>query len=490
MTSYQSQAGYYQPMRDSESYTPYQPPEYSQKPQEGDQTFEQKFEVRPVYNDVWAAIAFLLDLLIFAGLSGFCINAYRNTKGFQDKGIYGHSSNDFSINTNTTILFAFVLVVAFGLALLYLVLARMFTKMFIWATGIFHVLLGLSFAGYYFATRSYGAAIVLGIFAIFYGIAFVTWIPRIPFATQILQFTLDVSRFYKSMSFTAWFAVTLISAYVKFDPETNNPGCKQTGSNCGKGSLIVVLVFLVFSAYWITEVIKNLVHTTICGVYGAYYYGLNSPQGLPRHATLGSFQRASTYSFGSVSFGSLIVSLIQLLRTLASIGEQDAQQQGSTGLMIVFTLFRCLLGFIEGLVQYFNHYAYTQVALYGKKYIQAAKDTWSLIKSKGIDAIINDCLIDNVLTMGTVTIAYICAFLCYLYLKFTKPGYNTDDAFTPVIMAFGFLAGLQIGNTATVTIKSGTATLFVVIAEDPAVLRNSFPLIYERIMQRYPGFSM
>ncbi|RUS12905.1 plasma-membrane choline transporter-domain-containing protein, partial [Endogone sp. FLAS-F59071] len=42
--------------------------------------------------------------------------------------------------------------------------------------------------------------------------------------------------------------------------------------------------------------------------------------------------------------------------------------------------------------EYFNYYAYTQVAIYGKDFCTAAKDTWTLIKDRGIEAIINDNL--------------------------------------------------------------------------------------------------
>lgn len=63
------------------------------------------------------------------------------------------------------------------------------------------------------------------------------------------------------------------------------------------------------------------------------------------------------------------------------------------------------------MVEYFNRYAYIEigecfkficiiftsvsldlVALYGKPYIPAAKDTWRLFKDRGIDALINDSL--------------------------------------------------------------------------------------------------
>jgi Plasma-membrane choline transporter len=73
-----------------------------------------------------------------------------------------------------------------------------------------------------------------------------------------------------------------------------------------------------------------------------------------------------TYSFGSISFGSLIVSVIQFIKQLASVGRAAAQQEGDTIFQIIFCCLQCLAGIIQGLVQYFNHYAYTQIALFGK----------------------------------------------------------------------------------------------------------------------------
>jgi hypothetical protein len=53
----------------------------------------------------------------------------------------------------------------------------------------------------------------------------------------------------------------------------------------------------------------------------------------------------------------------------------------------------CFVGFIESLVEWFNRYAYIEIALYGKAYIPAAKDTWRLFKDRGIDALVNDSLV-------------------------------------------------------------------------------------------------
>src|SRR6187402_2695967 len=98
-----------------------------------------------------------------------------------------------------------------------------------------------------------------------------------------------------------------------------------------------------------------------------------------------------------------------------------------------------------------------------------------MMKDRGIDALVNECLINPVLTMGAVFVAYLC-------FSFTKPDYNEGNAFTAVIMAFAFLIGLQIANIFLVPIKSGVATFFVAMAFDPQILINEFPDLWIRLV--------
>ena len=92
-----------------------------------------------------------------------------------------------------------------------------------------------------------------------------------------------------------------------------------------------------------------------------------------------------------------------------------------------------------------------------------------MIKDRGIDALVNECLIGPVLSMGAMFVGYSCALLAYLYLIFTSPAYNSGGAFTPVVVAFSFLIGLQICNIFTTPLGSGVDTIFVAMAWDPEV---------------------
>ena len=90
-----------------------------------------------------------------------------------------------------------------------------------------------------------------------------------------------------------------------------------------------------------------------------------------------------------------------------------------------------------------------------------------LIKDRGIDALVNECLIGPVMSMGAMFVAFACALLAYLYVLFTSPSYNSENAFTPTIVAFAFLIGLQIANIFTTPLNSGIGT-FAIYKPNPS----------------------
>ena len=110
-----------------------------------------------------------------------------------------------------------------------------------------------------------------------------------------------------------------------------------------------------------------------------------------------------------------------------------------------------------------------------------------MMKDRGLDAMVNDCLIDPVLSMGATFVAFVSTLLAYLYLQFTDPAYNKDGSFTAVVMAFAFLVGLQIANVFLVPIKSGVATIFTCMAHNPEVMRRDHPDLYNRMVVVYPS---
>lgn len=288
-----------------------------------------------------------------------------NKSGNAGNGIY-NNPNKFSLNTNTVILFAFVLAVAFAFSWAYFTLARAFTKQFIWITGILHIVFGIGTAIYYLARHYYSAGIVFALFSIFSIVCFISWIPRIPFSVVMLQTAMDVAKNFGhvfmvsfiggfiALLFGAWFSVTLVAIYVKYEPNSNgsNSSCASgsTGT-CSVAKVIGLIVFITFAGYWITEWLKNTMHSVVAGVYGSWFFCGGKPGGMPKGATRGAFRRSMTYSFGSISFGSLVVAIINMLRQAVSIAQQTEASQGNMIASILFCCLGCLVGLLQWAVQ-------------------------------------------------------------------------------------------------------------------------------------------
>lgn len=225
----------------------------------------------------------------------------------------------------------------------------------------------------------------------------------------------------------AWYSVTLVAVYAKYSPG-QNPACSEGAGGCSNAKVKGLIVFITFAMYWMSEWLKNTIHTTISGVYGSWYF---HPQNLPRGATRGSLRRALTYSFGSISLGSLVVAIINFLRQLCSVAQQSEGSQGNMVGMVMFWILGCIIGLLDWAVQFLNRYAFSYIALYGKPYFAAAKDTWTMIKDRGIDALVNECLIGPVLSMGATFVGYATSLLAYLYLvRILKGGCAEDNLLT------------------------------------------------------------
>jgi hypothetical protein len=207
---------------------------------------------------------------------------------------------------------------------------------------------------------------------------------------------------------------------------------------------------------------------------------------MPRHPNLSAFGRASTLSLGSIAFGSLIVTILEIIRLILNAARNNANAQGSFVEACLACCAEFFVGCIEGLVNYFNRYAYIEIALYGKPYIKAAKDTWTMFMDRGIDALVNDSLVGMTLTWGAYVIGLLCSLFGYLYLRLTHPAYNADGQYTAPVVLFAFLIGLQCSMTMSTAIEAGVSTIFVGLGEDPQVLAARAPDLFRLIALTYP----
>jgi len=359
---------------------------------------------------------------------------------------------------------------AIVLSVIYLQLLRAFPTGMIYAGIFLTIASSIGFAIFLGFKHYYVGAVIFGIWALFLVVYFFIIRSRIPFAAEMIYTASSVISLYPGSMVVSYLSIIVKIGFFVFWSYTVTLSQRFEHTQS-----IIASIFLLFSFYWTFEVIKNVVHVSVSGVVATWYFMSNN---MPANPTLGSFKRAMTSSLGSIAFGSLIVAVIQTLRTILRAVMNRSSKNWV--ILIISCIGLCFLGCLDRLAQYFNHYAFCQVAIYGKTYIEAAKATWNLFKQAGLEAIVNDNIVDGVLWLGVLFGAIGTGFAGYLYSTLIHgiavPWYG---------FGIGFMIGFVLLILAMQCLDSAIATIFVCFAEDKETLKNTKPELYQHLMETY-----
>ncbi|KAI0305768.1 DUF580-domain-containing protein [Multifurca ochricompacta] len=457
----------------------------------------ERFRPKSRIKDPVFLIIFLVQFAGFCVVSVLALSTWISQGGLGG-GLGGdNTGTSVTLDRHTVYLLLFVIATALLLSVSYLILARAYTKLTVHLSLILSILLNVGICIYYYIMKYW-----CNRSNYFHGhclvsiLSYAGFRSRIPLASLLLQVVMDISKHHKSVFVVALTTLLLQAAlsvyatttYAKWTP--GNPACSGSTS-CSSGTVAGLVFFETFSYIWTSMVISNVSLTTLAGgPFGSafywYYFGPREAGLMPKHPTLSSFWRASTLSLGSIAFGSLIVTVLEITRLLLSALRNNANAEGHPVEACLACCAECFIGCVEGMVQYFNRYAYIEIALYGKPYIRAAKDTWNLFQDRGIDALVNDSLVSITLTWGAYAVGMLCSLFGFLYLRYTHPSYNDQGQYTAPVVLFSFVIGVQLQLTLGAAIEAGVSTIFVGLGEDPGILAVRAPELFGMIADRYP----
>ncbi|EQC31173.1 hypothetical protein SDRG_11099 [Saprolegnia diclina VS20] len=272
-----------------------------------------------------------------------------------------------------------------------------------------------------------------------------------------------------------WVLIWAVATYaaVNHGEYTSTDG---KGYNGAQKFGIFTLMLLAF--FWTLFVIRNVVHVTTSGTVAAWWYNADNERKSMTSTT--ALCRALTLSFGSICFGSLVVSIIETIKTILELFRHAASKSGNSVAVCLLGCLECIIGCISRIVQYFNKYAYSYVGIYGFSFIRAGKETYELFEKMGWSAVANDSLIDNVLLIGSVMVGMVGAAAAYGVVAWDRANNNslwTQNLDKPqlVLGITGLLIGFSICYIVMAVINSSVATVFVLFAEDPHSLHHSHP---------------
>ncbi len=246
-------------------------------------------------------------------------------------------------------------------------------------------------------------------------------------------------------------------------------------------------LLLVLALYWSLQVAHYVFSTTTGGSVACWYFQ-------PRHPApvKASLFRASSYSFGSICFGALLISLVQTLRYLVDMlkrrqGSRDRSRRAESELSLLAVCFLFALDLflrcVEGALRYISKYATAYVAAYGYDFLTSGKHALNLFERRGWTALINDNLIAytlflltfGVALVGGITGAIALPALAFLLLPGQPPAGGAAVQLLGAGLLLGVVQAIVVGSMLLQMVEAAVTMLFVCFAEDPAALQVFHP---------------
>ena len=302
---------------------------------------------------------------------------------------------------------------------------------------------------------------------------------RVPFAAVHLVTAITAVRAHAGLVVYAYLSLLLLSGWTVWWTTAAVSTmlvvheCDGDG-DCQHELQGILLCLFLLSYYWTAQVLTNVVHVTVAGTVGSWWWDTASSAsgGCCSSAVRDSYRRSLTTSFGSICLGSLVVAVLQTIRTLVQTIREQQQQDG-----MFLCVVECLIGCIESLVKYFNKWAFVYVGLYGSSFMESGRSVMTLFQQRGWTSIITDLMVDTVLALVGAGVGLMTGLLAVVLGAVLGLSAATWSSAGLV----GFALGFGMSSVLFSVVSSAVNTVVVCYAEAPQEFHTNHPALALRM---------
>ncbi|TDH69170.1 hypothetical protein CCR75_005874 [Bremia lactucae] len=452
-------------------------------------------------NDAFFAVVFVANVVILS-----LVAIWKGVPAIQKE--FSHDENDDQFQGNSATLTMIGLLCAVGtvLSLAWIKLLMTYAASMIRVALWLNVGMVVSFAVSTFAVNIWAALFLLFLAAL--NVCYIVAVEnRIAFASANIQAACAGLKEHSSIFAVAFLLVLqqlvwmflwgvacvgLHQLFLETDPNCDREldlasRGRNHGGLCVGFPAYVTLFYMLVSLYWGQQVLQNILTCTTAGVIATWWYHPNGTK-----ATTGALYRSITTSFGSICFGSLLVAVLQALRTMAEMAKRRARGNNESGLACFACIAECILSCLAGVMEYINHWAYVYVGVYGHTFRTSGKAVMDLFRTRGWTAVINDDLTSSALSFGAMGVGIVTCCVGLLMVHFLPVDYFTalgsQMAVYSTMALIGFIVGLSMAMILAHVIIAALHTIFVCFAEDPVAFNRNHPKEYEDLVAGWRQF--
>uniref|UniRef100_A0A3B1IME5 Choline transporter-like protein 2 n=1 Tax=Astyanax mexicanus TaxID=7994 RepID=A0A3B1IME5_ASTMX len=168
--------------------------------------------------------------------------------------------------------------------------------------------------------------------------------------------------------------------------------------------LIVLQFYNLFLFFWCVNFVTALGQVTLAGAFASYYWALKKTDDIPAFPICSSLGRALRYHTGSLAFGSLILSVVQVIRVVLEYVEQKLKGAENSFSRFLLSCLKCCFWCLEKCIRFLNRNAYIMISIYGKNFCTSAKDAFFLLMRNILRVAVLDKVTDFLLFLGKLLI--------------------------------------------------------------------------------------
>uniref|UniRef100_A0A667WXS0 Choline transporter-like protein n=1 Tax=Myripristis murdjan TaxID=586833 RepID=A0A667WXS0_9TELE len=207
-----------------------------------------------------------------------------------------------------------------------------------------------------------------------------------------------------------------INGTVDCEPTTFNP---SEYSHCPSASCIFIKyndegllqrnlfnlqIYNVVAFLWCANFVIALGQCTLAGAFASYYWAFNKPNDIPMFPVSAGFMRSLRYHVGSLAFGALILTLVQVVRILLEYIDHKTRSAQNACARFLMCCLKCCFWCLEKFIKFLNRNAYIMIAIYGKNFCVSAKNAFMLLMRNVIRVVVLDKVTDLLLFFGKLLV--------------------------------------------------------------------------------------
>jgi len=189
---------------------------------------------------------------------------------------------------------------------------------------------------------------------------------------------------------------------------------------------------------WITIFINDLGEMSLAGVFASWYFNKE-----PRREKMGpspiwySFKRSIRYHSGSIAFGSLIITIIKIIRLIIEYIREKTKGTDNDAIKCLLKCAACCCWCFEKFMKYVNRNAYILIAIHGYNFFNGCTHAFGLLLRNCINVATINWVGDFTLFLGRVFVtAIVTSISCFIFASMDGVTFYIVPAFIVAVMAF------------------------------------------------------